>query len=214
MCTAHVLEHAISYHTHTTDHLTAIMDSGNNKQHLFNTPTYFPLGYTMHTITITGVSGKQRKKVGIGTAFFNTVLGNGTKFTWIVPHSIYDAACPVNLLCMDLFHFYPSTNTRTGHAVQFLNERILLRHGNNVPMPRNKVSHLYLVTLETPPPHIARSKHFNPTVRTACAQLTSMDTTDSLALYKHNELQPMSTQTALRIFNHPHAHMKSTLILP
>ena len=210
MCTAHVLEHAISYHTHTTDHLTAIMDSGNNKQHLFNTPTYFPLGYTMHTITITGVSGKQRKKVGIGTAFFNTVLGNGTKFTWIVPHSIYDAACPVNLLCMDLFHFYPSTNTRTGHAVQFLNERILLRHGNNVPMPRNKVSHLYLVTLEPLPPHIARSKHFNPTVRTACAQLTSMDTTDSLALYKHNELQPMSTQTALRILNHPHEEYFNT----
>mgnify|MGYP001242923972 FL=1 len=48
---------------------TAIMDSGNNRQHLFNTTSFFPLGYTMQNINITGVSGTQRKQVGIGTAY-------------------------------------------------------------------------------------------------------------------------------------------------
>ena len=91
----------------------------------------------MHTIYITGVNGKTKKTVGIGTAFFNTIMDNGRTYTWIVPHSIYDATCPVNLLCMDLFHYIPHSHVRTGYEVQFLNERILLKRGTTIPMPRH-----------------------------------------------------------------------------
>ena len=212
-CAARVLKKCLDqYHTHTTDARTAIMDSGNNKQHLFNTPVYFPLGYTMHTISITGVNGKTRKTVGIGTAFFDTIMDNGKKYTWIVPHSIYDSACPVNLLCMDLFHFYPHTNHRTGYEVQFLNERILLHRGTHIDMPRNSQSHLYNVTLFPVSPDVARRKHISPTQTTACNMLNDMDAHPPTILFKHHELQPMSTTTAMRILNHPHEDYFNTTI--
>ena len=185
---------------------TAIMDSGNNRQHLFNTTAFFPLGYTMQNINITGVSGTQRKQVGIGTAYFTTTLSNSTVYTWCFPNSIYDPHCPVNLLCMNLFHF-TSTNVKTGIEVSFVDSRIKMLRGAYVPMPRHPASHLYLVTsLPVTRKHAlshAPSHNATKSSTTHIKSLLYSEACNNIVAYKHTELQPMNTNTALRILNNP-----------
>jgi len=128
---------------HTHLHMS-IVDSGNNKQHLFRTPTYFPFGYTMHAMRTTGVHGTRTVNVGIGTAYFTTKCTDGTQKQWIVPNSIYDSNCPVNLLCFDLFH-YGSHDVKTGHKIDLLEEKLTLHDKRIVPCIRDNISHLPLI---------------------------------------------------------------------
>ena len=211
------LRTAYSYTTHHTNNNTSIMDSDNNKQHLFNTDIFFPLGYVMKSITITGVNGICTKRVGLGTAFFSTTLDNNKTHYWIVPNSIYDPSCPVNLLCMDLFHYTPS-NTKTGYTVDFtvdfINERIQL-HTSHIPMPRHPASRLYLVTVTPTSAKRATQLLHSPTRASRKHFLNSFlytDACDNLVLYKHTELQPMNTQTAMRILNNPLEKYFNTMV--
>lgn len=200
------LLHSQQYHSHTSTLNTAIMDSGNNKQHLFNTPTFFPLGYTMRTINITGVSGTQARQVGIGTAYFTTTLSNNTPYTWTFPNSIYDPHCPVNLLCMDLFHFN-SNSYPTGHKVSFIDEQIQMRFHHHISMPRDTNTHLYNVTLhplsESQARQLTTSSHSATPHNMHLQSLLHDEACNHLVMFKHTELQPMNTKTALRILNNP-----------
>ena len=59
--------------TGTNPHLSdnhGIMDTGNNKQHVFKSQSFFNDGVIWHDVNITGVHGAKVVRVGIGTAYF------------------------------------------------------------------------------------------------------------------------------------------------
>ena len=167
----------------------------------------------MKTVTITGVNGVCTKRVGLGTAFFNTTLANNKTLTWCFPNCIYDPSCPVNLLCMDLFHYSPS-NIKTGNRVNFLTERIILRH-SYIPMPRHPVSRLYLITMSALT-HSKAKAHLESSTRVAHKQnmhtLLYSDACNNLVAYKHTELRPINQRTIMRILNNPLEQYYNTMV--
>jgi len=133
-------------HTHTST-TRAIMDSGNNVRHSFKSLSYFPLGVDYHYTDITGVHGKQRVRVGIGTACFTTVCSDGSVVQWLVPESVYNPGSPVNLLCMNRFHRH-SDGKDTGHEWSPKQEKLTLNDGRVVHVSIDKSSQLPLVEIK------------------------------------------------------------------
>ena len=183
------------------------MDTGNNRHHCFKSSHYFPCGTRPLTLRITGVHGPKLVPVGIGTAYFTTISNTGTTHRWVVPHSILNTASPVNLFCHDRFHF-DNSGRKTGDKVDFLEETLTLKDGTVIPVTRDTVSHLPLVTIApfTPHDHQAITAR-NPTITTAVRQQMSyfsiLNKLHTLSLFKHTELQPLTTFNAWRIMGCP-----------
>lgn len=175
----------------------AIMDSGNNKHHCLRSLSFFPSGVTWRTIRITGAHGPQDTRVGIGTAKFSIPCTDGTNTNWSFQSSIYNPNSPVNLLCMDLFHYADGdVAKRTGHKVDFLDETMRLRSGRQCKMTRHPQSKLYLVSISptataptsvSPPAKRARTAYHNGTT----------------VLFKHTNLRPLTTTAAIQRLSFP-----------
>ena len=142
---------------HHLDFRTAIMDSGNNKQHCFKHKGYFPLGVTWHRVNITGVHGSKVVNVGVGVAYFCMKCVDGSWLLWVTPNSLYNPASPVNLLCVDIFHYRPN-NTKTGHRVDFFDECMYMSDGKKVRVKRDSVSKLPLVELREVDAQVVRER--------------------------------------------------------
>ena len=65
-----------------------IMDTGNNKQHVFKTQQFFNDGLVWHDVTITGVHGAQAVTVGIGTTYFYTTATDNSKVPTLLTRAI------------------------------------------------------------------------------------------------------------------------------
>ena len=114
------------------------MDSGNNKHHCLRDLAFFPNGVRQVVLSITGAHGKQDVKVGIGTAQFLTECSDGTLAEWNFPNTIHNPSSPVDLLCMDLFHYHNGSPTKpTGHTVAFRDSMLQLKSGRSCHMPRS-----------------------------------------------------------------------------
>ena len=190
--------------TKHTSHTVAIMDTGNNKHHCFRSSHYFPKGTRSHSLSITGVHGSQRVEVGVGTAYFTTTSTSGVTQYWKVPNSILNTSSPVNLLCTDRFHHDP-TGQRTGNKVDFLEETLTLRDGTVIPVVRDPKSHLPLVTIS--PFSVSDldtvTETRDPSVHIHMAQLKLHNTLQTLSLFKHTELRPLTSFNAWRILGCP-----------
>ena len=191
----------------------AIMDSGNNKRHSFNTLEYFPLGIRWHKVTITGVHGPQKVEVGVGVAHFATTCTDKTVKHWRVPNSVYNPNSPVNLLCQDRFH-YKEDGTKTGHDWRPLVELLHLKVGKSIHIARDSKSHLPLARIypiaNTVNTHIHGDN--NPTLRpllissnatTHMQSMNKQDESGDLQMFTHTHLQPLSTDTTRKIMNDP-----------
>ena len=129
--------------------MVGIMDSGNNKHHNFKSHMYCPYGVKYVSVKITGVHGPEVVRVGIGTAYFSvTYKGSNDRFIFREPNSIINIKSPVNLLCMNKFHYKQGRyGSNTGHKVDFLDEVINLKNGQSLSMPHDKESQLPLLEI-------------------------------------------------------------------
>ena len=69
--------------------IKGVVDSGNNKCHVFNDISLFPKGVKYVNIKVTGVHGTETVRVGMGTAYFVTECTNGTVKRWRSKYAIY-----------------------------------------------------------------------------------------------------------------------------
>ena len=81
--------------------IKGVVDSGNNKYHVFNDISLFPKGVKYVNINIRGVHGTETVRVGMGTAYFVTECTNGTVKRWRSKYAIYNINSPVSLICMN-----------------------------------------------------------------------------------------------------------------
>ena len=100
----------------------SIVDSGNNRAHIFRSLLFFPFGVRFHRTRIAGIHGAQDVRVGIGTAYFVTPCAGGKPIAWIFPNTIYNPRAPVNLLCVNKFH-YGNKGGRSGHKIDLLERK-------------------------------------------------------------------------------------------
>ena len=210
-----------SLHRQHESVLRAIMDSGNNKKHVFKTLNYFPEGVRYHTITITGVGGSRPTKVGMGTAVFSIVCVCGSVVHWRCENSLYNPTCPVNLLCADFFH-YDRQDFPTGHEYSMAKQQLVLKCGKVVPVPRDPQSHLPLVHIKpTTTPSAQRDsttmqkratqlyKARNTTASTtsnnsnAGHTASSNNISSTVHMFKQTELQPLTARVLFRKLNCP-----------
>ena len=167
------------------------MDSANNKHHCLRDLAFFPGGVRQVVLSITGAHGKQDVKVGIGTAQFLTECSDGSIAEWSFPNTIHNPSSPVDLLCMDLFHFHNGCPAKpTGHTVEFRDNELTLKSGRKCRMPRNESSRLYELEI------LPRALH-DP----RCTML-----------FKNTQLRRLSTRSALQRLGYPlEEHFNLTL---
>ena len=173
------------------------MDSGNNRRHTFKSLEYFPLGVKWITSAITGIHGREVVKVGIGESRFATVCLDGTTKHWKVPNSVYNPKSPVNLLCQDRFH-YNSDGTSTGHEWKPLQEKLFLAQGRVLSVQRDQDTHLPLLKIQPFTDNTERTSHTKHVTH-----MENTDSQDSLSLFTHTHLQPLSTDMARKTLNDP-----------
>ena len=181
------------------EHSQAIMDSGNNKRHSFRSLEYFPSGVRTHELSIMGVHGVEKVKVGIGTARFVTVCEDGSEKVWHFPGSIHNPESPVNLLCSDKFHFDESGND-TGHEWRQKKEKLLLRDGRTITVCRDERSHLPLLHV-VPLSHAKMRAH--DTLEECAVQQWCEKMESETQLFTHTHLQPHTTTSVRHILNSP-----------
>ena len=100
--------------------IKGVVDSGNNKYHVFNDISLFPKGVKYVNIKITGVHGTETVRVGMGTAYFATECTDGMIKRWRSKYAIYNKNSPVNLICMNKILYVDGNHTiETGHDVSF-----------------------------------------------------------------------------------------------
>ena len=108
--------------------IRGVVDSGNNKYHVFNDISLFPKGVKYVNIKITGVHGTETVRVGMGTAYFATECTNGTTKRWRSKYAIYNDSSPVNLICMNKILYADGNHTiETGYDVSFKTQSVLLK---------------------------------------------------------------------------------------
>ena len=122
----------------------AVMDSGNNVRHCLKSERYFPHGLVWQNTEITGVHGTQTVEIGVGTAYLTTTCSDGSTVHWCFPDSVYNPKSPVNLLCMNRFHF-TMHGKRTGHSWIPVHETLYLQDGRRVHVPKDTTSQLPLI---------------------------------------------------------------------
>ena len=158
------------------------MDSGNNKHHCLQDMVFFPRGVKYITLAITGAHGKKDVEVGIGTAEFTTKCKDGTIAEWSFPNSLYNPKSPVNLMCMDLFHYKGGDPyNKTGNNVDFSNETVNLHSGRSCPLPRHPQSRLYHLDIA---PRVFSDN-------------------SAAVLFKNTQLRALNTRTAIERLGFP-----------
>ena len=179
----------------------AIMDSGNNKRHSLNRIEYFPLGVRWHKATITGVHGPQTVEVGVGTAHFATKCVDNTTKYWCVPNSMYNPKSPVNLLCMNRFHYKDDGISPTKHEWRPKEQILYIDDGRTVRIAQDHKLQLPLAHIhpyKLPDGH-TRDKY----AYTKIDILQKQDLDSTLQCFTHTHLQPMTTDVARMTMNDP-----------
>ena len=123
-----------------------VIDTGNNKQHVFKSQSFFNDGVIWHDVNITGVHGAKIVRVGIGTAYFSTVATDKSMVHWTAQRSLFNPTSPVNLLCVDVFHYLESGHT-TGHEFKILDETLTTNKGKVIPVKRDNYTKLPLMEI-------------------------------------------------------------------
>ena len=180
--------------THTSDGV-AIMDSGNNLRHSFKSLQYFPYGVRYHNTDITGVHGKVTVRVGTGTACFSTQRTDGSPITWSVPDSVYNPTTPVNLLCMNRFH-YTHTGTDTGHEWLPKRDKLLLKDGRELAVTHDRASALPLV-------HIAPHLPIIPSLDFSGSHSHLLLEPDLNQHFTHTHLPTLTSSNVMCVLNSP-----------
>ena len=189
----------------------SIMDSGNNRAHIFRSLDFFPLGVRYHHVTIHGIHGAQSVRVGVGVATFVTPCINRKDVVWRVPNSLYNPKSPVNLLCVNKFHYSDlSCTQRTGHKWDVLEEQLHLKDGSIVPVGIDETTHLPIVTTRPISPQQARENsslmrlyHPNQSIQTHISMLNHKEQDQTLSLFTHTHLNPLTTELLLLMLNNP-----------
>ena len=187
-------------HTHVS---RSILDTGSNRAHMFRSVAFFPYGLRYHTVKISGVHGSKSVRVGTGVAVFATPTSSGRDIVWSVSNSLYNPKSPVNLLCVNKFHYTKWPN-KTGHKVDFLDERVTLKNGSIIPIQTDE--HTQLPLIITKP--VDATTHQSGTNQLQLAHnstehLLLRESDQTLALFNHTHLNPLNTTNVLQILNHP-----------
>ena len=179
------------------NNITGVVDSGNNKHHVLNDIRLFPYGVKYINVKITGIHGTQAVRVGIGTAYFTTQCSDGTSKRWRHERSIYNSSSPVNLICMNRLHYIDKNNTvDSGHEVRFKHQRISLKNGRSILMPRDRKTDLHVIKMQIEP--IASTRE------SVDAFVHEVDTrTNVECMFTRTQLRPMNTNNVKNILNNP-----------
>lgn len=133
----------------TVDHTklcVGVVDSGNAKRHVLKNPAFFPHGYKVVEISVTGVNGAEKKRVGIGPSVLILPHASG-RYIHESAESVYMPECPCNLLCQNAIE-RKLDGSLSGIECRYVKERIELGDGVFVPMPLNRNSGLYTVSMQ------------------------------------------------------------------
>ena len=207
----------------TSHHLSnnyGIMDTGNNKQHVFKSQSFFNDGVIWHDVNITGVHGAKIVRVGIGTAYFSTVATDKSMVHWTAQRSLFNPTSPVNLLCVDVFHYLESGHT-TGHEFKILDETLTTNKGKVIPVKRDNYTKLPLMEILSVDNTVLRL-HKNKRKAFVHTLMLSLDTnththtdttaTSKVSFFKHTQLQPLTTTNTMRILNNPNERYFNTTV--
>ena len=182
----------------------SIVDSGNNRAHIFCSLLFFPFGVRFHRTRIAGIHGAQDVRVGIGTAYFVTPCAGGKPIAWIFPNTIYNPRAPVNLLCVNKFH-YGSKGDRSGHKIDLLEEEMKTKDGQVIEIRIDKRSRLPLMETRPMRAQHARALRTDAKAQDLMSACAEHEDCNAPALYTHTHLNALDTSNVVSILNHPRA---------
>ena len=107
---------------------------------------------------------------------------------WAVPNSMFNPNAPVNLLCVNVFH-YDSEGHTTGHEIQLLHQCMQTSCGKRVAIANDASTRLPLMC--TKPMKREHAERIRERTRARAATLRASTPT---ALYVHTHLNTLTTE--------------------
>ena len=118
---------------------------------------------------------------------------------WAVPNSMFNPNAPVNLLCVNVFHYDPEGHT-TGHEIQLLQQCMQTSCGKRVSIAIDASTRLPLMC--TKPMKREHAERIRERTR---AHTTALRVSTPTALYVHTHLNTLTTEQVALILNNPTA---------
>ena len=195
----------------------AVMDSRNNIRHCLKSERFFPHGLVWQNTDITGVHGTQTVLIGIGTAVFTTTCTDGSEVHWSFPNSVHNPNSPVNLVCMNRFHYADMHDTKTGHSWIPINESMTLKDGRVVPVPKDRASQLPLIEIHPSLPSVSSLPAYDfsdsrKSVLPLMQAHTSLDDPQIVSHFTNTHVPKLNTANVRRILNCPHERVLNTTL--